>query len=521
MIGFDAPAFQPPAWLPPDAVAPQGVTTLRWATAGYASRATDTPASTLYEPRLLADVTIGQSASSALGLGGVVALTGGSIAVANGDDALGDLDRYGTADGRAIHLLALPVADRGASDFGTPLAAAPLAFAGLVRGIYRGDRGQGRIDFGDATERLVTPLQPTLYAGTGGLEGPANLTGQPKPVLLGRAFNVEPVYLGNVDIGDGTLATYQVHWRGVQQVDAVRMRGVAQTLVSSAPTTGQARAWVAQGLVQLGSAPDGTVRVDAQGDATPVYVSSTAGVLRRLLSSLGPQLGDSAFDAVSWSITDGDLAGEIGWYRGPVAVTAAQAAQEIVGACGAVLAGGRGGALRIFDPLATAAAQFTLDWPQIIACRPVDLPAALRPLPIATAVTWRPNWSPIADAAGAVSATLRQSLATLGSGPARVIGSATVARQAVQRDLFYRGLYWAQADATARATKWQAFLDAGPRLFQVETDAYPGQVETGHIGRIAWPDYGLAGSAPVVVLGWQEQLGARRLALTCATLPEG
>jgi hypothetical protein len=498
-----------------------GGTTLRIATAGYATRPSDTPASTLYEPRLLDDVTLSQSAADAFGIGGVVALAAGEVRLADGDDALAALDRYGTADARAIRLRTVTVADPQASDFGTPFAATQLAFAGLVRGVYRAPGRTARLAFGDSTELLAVPLQGNRYAGTGGAEGGADLAGQPKPVCLGRCFNVAPVFLGIVDLGAGSLPTYQVHWRAVQSIDEVRIRGVVQSLTAGTPGIGQARAYAASGLFQLGSSPDGTVRADVRGDNVGGYVNTAPAIVQRLLMSLGPTLTAGDFDTNAWTFAEAALGGEVGWYRGAEVISAAGAAGQIVAGAGAVLAGARGGQVRLFDPLDTAtAAQFALDVPQIVELRPLELPAVLRPLPSATAVSWRPNWGPISDAAGAVAASTRQALAAAASGPARATGPATAARQAVGRDLAFAGLYWNASEAAARAAKWQAWIDLGPTFLEVTTDQYLGQVAAGDIGRVTYPAYGLAAGVPVVVLAIRERLGGRRLTLTCATLPE-
>jgi hypothetical protein len=333
-------------------------------------------------------------------------------------------------------------------------------------------------------------------------------------------FNASPIALGNVDLGYGSLPTYQSHWRAIAGHDAVRIRGVAQTSVTSAPTVGQFIDLPAYGAFQLGSSPDGTVAADVRGDSVPVYVATTALVLKRLVQSLGPAFADAELHFDAWAFADTDLPGEMGWYRGADEISASDAAAQIVASTGAVLAGGRAGLLRMFDPLASAPEQFTLPSAWIIDCKPLPLPVALRPLPVAVAVGWQPNWTPTTDLAGSVDNTLRGQLQGTSSGPARAISTVVTNRVAQQRDLAFAGLYWAQADALARAAKWRAFIEAGPRIFEVTTDRYLGQIECGDIGRVAYPAFSLDSGIRCVVVGWREALGARRLALTVATLPE-
>lgn len=542
MNHFDAAHTWPAHVLPTGDIAPQDVGTLRWASAGYMSATTDTPANTTWEPRLRGDVELRQDAADAVGIGGLLALGLADVDLDDADGALADLDRFGTADGRSARVTVIPVEDAQASDFGTPLAgrvvglrlnfatglytilsAAPVAaFAGITQRVERTAYGAGILRITDVVERLAQPLQPTKYQGTGGLEGGDELTDKPKPVTFGRCYNLEPVALGNIDlgVGIGALPTFQFHYRQAEGVDEVRIRGVAQTLVGGTPVVGQARAFAAQGLVQLGSTPDGAVTMDARGDAVGGYVSSIAGVMRRLVQSLGPQLGSAEIDDLAFAFAETDLPGEIGLFVGPEESTASEACRRIVASCGAVLAGGRGGVLRLFDPLAEDADQFDIPDAWILDCEPVPMPVDLHPLPRAVAVGWRPNWSPLSDVAGSVAAADRERLRNEQSGPARATSASITARVAQQRDLAFRGLYWAQADALARAAKWRDFLAFGPRMFRITTDRYLHQVECGHIGRIAYPVFDLAGGARCCVVGWQERVGQRRLTLTVVTLPE-
>ncbi|MCZ8146842.1 MAG: hypothetical protein O9325_03185 [Roseomonas sp.] len=73
-------------------------------------------------------------------------------------------------------------------------------------------------------------------------------------------------------------------------------------------------------------------------------------------------------------------------------------------------------------------------------------------------------------------------------------------RVAQQRSLPLPGLYATEAAAAARAALWRDWVERGPRLVAVTTDRYLGQIEISHIGRIAYPAYGLdAGMSGVVV----------------------
>jgi hypothetical protein len=512
-------ASEPPATLPGDLMAPQTVVPWRIATAAYATGPTDDPPHATWYPRILGDIEVSQSGMDALGIGGRLALGVADIDAWNADRAVDAIARYGTADGRAATVRVVDVRDARLGDFGTALGGTQIAFRGIVQRIEHHGDERARITVTDAAERLATPLQPTRYAGTGGLEGDADLAGKPKPILIGQRFNVPAVYLGNVDLGDGALPTYQIHWRAVQSIPAVRIRGVQQVEVTgTAPTVGEYRAWEADGVFQIGSSPDGAVTADALGDADPVYVSTTAGVVRRLVQSLGPAMTDDELQIGTFDLAEADLPGAVGYWRGADETTAAAAIEEIVAGSGAIVCGGRDGALRIVDPLARGLAQFSLGAGQIIDIQPVPMPAALRPSPRTVAIDWRPNAAPLTDMAGSVD-TERAALSAAALGPARAVSATITSRVAQARDMRLRGLYHDEADALARAERWREFFENGPRAFRIVTDRYLGQMEVGALGAVSYPAFGLDDGAGVVALGYVEQLAGRRMAVTVVTAP--
>jgi hypothetical protein len=519
MESFDAPGLYAPALLPPSFQAVQTVTQLRMASAAYLSAAADVPPDTAWTPRIYGDIELTQSAFDAFGIGGRIALGLGDVEVTNADRALDAMVDSGVADGRDVTIRVVNVTTPRASDFGSTLSDAPVAFRGVVRRVDPAPFHRARLSIADIGDRLATPLQAARFLGTGGLEGPASLEGRPKPVALGQVTNVSPVSLGSINLGVGALPTYAVHYRAVQAITAVRIRGVAQVSSGGTPTVGQFRAFASSGVFQLGSAPDGIVTADVQGDAVPTYVSSIGGMLRRLVQALGPQFSDAQIQDEAFAFADGDLPGAMGWYRGADETTAAEAVEAILAGCGAVLCGGRGGTIRLFDPLNAGGRQFALPEAHILQITPLALPAALRPLPAAVAVAWARNWTIMQDFAGSVTDDDKAAYGSTSRGPARVTSSDIAFRVLHQRDLRFNGLYASETDAEARATRWVEFFEATPRFFQVTTDRYLGQIECGDVGVIAYPAHGLEAGVGVVVLGWAEALAGRRLTLTLATVP--
>lgn len=516
---FAPPGLYAPSTLPPAFAAAQAVVVLRLATAGYATSPTDDPPDTAYAPRLLGDIEVGQSGADAIAIGGRIATTVGEASAWDADRQLAHLVAPGTADGRAVTIRVLEVTSAQPTNFGVALGSARVAFTGQVRRVDNTAGQYATIAMGDAAERLAVPLQPNRFAGSGGAEGNATVAGRPKPVAVGEVWNITPVYIGEHDLGDGDLPTYAVHWRGVQDIPAVRIRGVEQTSVAGPPGVGEFTAWAADGLFQLGSSPDGPVTADVEGDDGDTgYVSSTAGVIRRLLTSL-VGYDDAEIDDQAWDIADTDLTGTVGWYRAADEISAAAAVDEILAGPAAVLCGGRDGRLRLWDPFAAGTTQWDLPAAHILALEPLPLPATLRPLPSTVAVAWGRNFTPMTDIAGSVPDALRTRLAAPLSGPTRASSTSigTAVRQA--RDLVLPGLYVSEADAEARADQVLGLLAASPRMFRVTTDRYRGQIEAGDVGRITYPAFGLDGGATGVVLGWREGLAAARLQLDVLTSP--
>ena len=500
--------------LPASAEALQAEQLLRISTYAYASDPIDTPASTYWLPRILGGVTVEQDALGLLGAGGVVAVTAAELVVSDQDGWALDLARYGGADGREVELRVAEVANERASDFGTPLRDTAIAWQGRVRRVDRAQGRRARIGLDDPAGLLQVPLQQLRYAGTGGLAGPAALADRPQPLALGQLFNVPPIDLGLIDLGDGALPTYQSHWRAIVAHDAVRIRGVDQVEVFSAPGVAEWRDWPALGLFQIGSTPDGAVTADLRGDADG-YPDTTAGILWRLLSVHGPQLTESGRDGEAWAFAELALPGPVGFWQPAEEITALAACQRLLAGCGAVLAGGRDGRFRIFDPF-TQVSDIQIDLlPGMILAEPVPvaLPDALAPARREVLVEWGRNHAPLAEIGTAADANLRKRL-TDAEPPVASITSATItARVQAQRSLRLPGLYAEPTAAQARAAVLSAWMEGGGRAWSVTTDRYRGVVNLGDWARATYPMPGLDGGFSGVVMAMREDLDRGRVTL--------
>lgn len=109
------------------------------------------------------------------------------------------------------------------------------------------------------------------YAGTGGAEGGTDLKGTPKPLIFGRARNVEPVLIDEIN------SVFQFSGYGpIQAVNALFERassfGAATAdyptyaaLVAASIATGRWATCLAQGMVRLGAPPAGVITGDVDG----------------------------------------------------------------------------------------------------------------------------------------------------------------------------------------------------------------------------------------------------------------
>lgn len=510
LVAHDPLAAAPLAAAPTPLTA-AGIIVNRYANAGYLSRDTDTPANHLYAARVLGDPVISVSVIDAIGVAGRAVQHVGEIILSNHDRALDNVVRFGRTVGQRIVVRAADVADRRASDYGVPLAAAPAALVGRVTRIS-GWSHLVRVEIGDLLSAIDGQLQSIKYSGAGGMDGPATLAGRPQPIALGECHNVTPVFLGNVDLGAGVLPTYQTHWRAIDAHTAVRERGVTMSRVTGTPTTGQWRDWPERGAFQLGFSPAGTITCDVRGDNVPFLALTTTEVVQRLLTSLSPRLSATDFDTRSLDAASVALPGQIGWYAAADETTVGRALGQICAAAGAYLWTTRAGRIGL-AALAPPAAHpdIEIDFHDQVEAEATLPPAAFVPLPTLIEVEHSRNWTVLTDIAGAVPAGERARLQSAGAVATAVSGPAALLTGRAHT-LRLPGLYVHAADAAARAGALRDIVSRVPLRLRVVTDRYRHQVELGLTARVARADVA-GGWWSGVVVGWREWLAAQRVEL--------
>lgn len=327
-----------------------GTRTLRYATRGYVTSPSDTPANTFYEPRIQQAGNIERSLFGSRRTSGQSQIGYGALVLVNMDGGLDELVNYSFV-GRSITLRL------GTVDLGT----GALTWTTVLRGTME----QAELSWQKVTVRirdrlldLAKPIQQTRYAGNNvlpaGLEGVAgDLKGKPKPLVFGRVWNIAPPCV-NTD-----RRIYQIHTgSAIQSLGEVYDRGVPLTagaaytsqadMETNVPAAGQYRLWndaTAGAFIRLGSAPAGLVTVDVLRGAA--VANRTVGQLfNQILLAAGIPSGDIS----SADITALDaLAGyECGVYAGHERdVTPLELLDELCASAGAWYAVDSQGTFRI------------------------------------------------------------------------------------------------------------------------------------------------------------------------------
>ncbi len=147
-----------------------------------------------------------------------------------------------------------------------------------------------------------TPVQGTLYAGSGGSEGGDDLKGKPKPITFGKVNNITPV---RVDVAN---AIYQVHDGQIEAIDAVYDNGV---LVAASDYTTD----LANGRFTLDSVSTGRITADVQG-AKPAgsYKSSVDQIIRLLVTTYGGLTDPGDLDTASFTALNTANSSVVGLY---------------------------------------------------------------------------------------------------------------------------------------------------------------------------------------------------------------
>lgn len=387
-------------------------------------------------------------------------------------------------------------------------------FTGVITGISKAGRTIV-LTLGDATHfgdtRQLVPENLKFDGATN--NGGESLKDQPLPCCIGDVSNISPVYLGQVDLGAGTLPTFQVHFSAINDVTTVRVRGAAMAKVTSGtPTVGQYRPFNALGKFQTGSTPSGAITCDVQGATGGTYGYSAAipNVIRKMIVDVSGAV-TSAFTP---DITFANLLSIVldgGFYWGPQKSTLIQALNTICGGSLATVHGMRDGRIGAFYLDLLTPPVFDISDNDCLDATELPLPADYLPRPDEIEMGYEFNFTKLTDISELVTGDLRTWL-----GQENKKYTATTNLKGVlakPRKLELKSLLKDISSATKRVDLLRTFFEREPRVVQVITPYYMGQVELGMTATVTLTQLGIQGR-DMVVAEFQEDYVAGRLQLT-------
>lgn len=468
-----------------------GTVALDWSDRDWTSLPSDARPNLHFAGRA-ADVTIDRALPLRPDGARRVAAAIGEISLSNADGRLDATARALAVDGQSLTISLLRSRASAYAD-------RRVIFSG-VGADWRADARALRLRARDLTYSLDGPMLGT-YGGTGGADGSADLKGKPIPEAWGLCRNLAPVALG-----DGGTQIYQIHARQLQAITAVYVRGAPITVgtqrasystLAAASTLAGTYDWAITATgsyLRLGSAVDGTVTADVQGDASAGYAGTLPAMMRGILTR-----GGASLSAAGFANLDAICPGAAGLYLSEQ-LTFAEALTRL--AAGGALWWGDDGTGRITANRVAApngSSGLLIDQTVILdEIEVLDAPA------IAWRVTvgYRPNWTPLAgaDLVSSLTAARRLEL-TQARRSVAVSDAARRGRHAQALDLTLETLFDDEAEATGVAQNMLSLMRPGLSLFRVPCNAFGLGLALGSQARLVWPRYGLADGLDVRVVG--------------------
>lgn len=227
----------------------------------------------------------------------------GSMVIHNGDGALDDKVNLYWAGRRAV-------VKAGTRE--VPYDAFQTVFDGSVADIESTDQ-QITLTIQDNRGKIDQYLDVGTYAGTGGLEGGADIARKPKPLCLGAIFNVEPILVDPVNL------IYQVNDGAVISIDKVRDSGVELTwdadvadITAATPSAGEFATQISGGYIKLGSTPAGRITADVLASNDNTAAELVQQVVQTRLGANSLTTGE--IDGGAFGLLAAGLPGAMGLY---------------------------------------------------------------------------------------------------------------------------------------------------------------------------------------------------------------
>lgn len=473
-------------------IATDTLSTLYLGSAEWATSPTDIPANTPFDGRLTTVLSFSRSVvGDRIGINHTA--SEGTIAFANPDGAYDDyVDDY-AIDGREV----IVRIGRKSDSFANHLV--------IFRGVgvdWFADQDAVTITVKDKSFLLDVPAQPNVYAGTGGAEGGADLTGKRKPLVHGITIAITPVLVSSTNL------IYQLNDGALDNITSVFDRGVLLTkatdranyaaLVAAAVSAGQFDTCLAEGFFKLGAAASGVVfaTVVAPGAATTSNSRTDLAVADFLSSSAGlsdDNIDRSSFDAVAVANDD-----PVGHFVGPSdSWSVADVVASLMAGIGGWAGFNRDGRVAIgilTAPSGDPVAYFSRDEGDIIDLNREKLPSGIWPPPWRWRVAWDRNWTTFDDFAGSVSIAFvsryAQPYTLVTAEDTGILTDHPSAQDPAPVESFFQ---WSASDTYAEdeADRLLALYSAGYRLYRMTLGRRALTLDLGDAIFVTWPRFGL------------------------------
>jgi len=321
-----------------------GELTLYFSGEGFVTEPTDTPANTVFEPRLVEPISFSRSMFSSGKIGGLSVPGFGELVLTNADGGLDAWADYGW-DGRSVELRV--------GEAGADLQYYFTIFQGQSKSIEFDDLFI-RVILRDNQNDFTVDYPDTLYAGTGGNEGSSDLANKPKPHCYGEVYNIEPVLV------DAANNVYQVHDGQIEDIVAVYEGGVA---VGSGNVTKDLN----NGRFTLSGNVTGIITADVKGSKPGgTYLETVADIIQHIVEDHAGFTYPGDFDTASFTALNSANSSTVGVYDQDM-TTVANVLDRLINTIGGFYGFDRDGKFQVGQvALATGSADAEFDKTTII-----------------------------------------------------------------------------------------------------------------------------------------------------------
>tara|TARA_Y100000593_G_scaffold72636_1_gene133414 strand:+ start:6375 stop:7868 length:1494 start_codon:yes stop_codon:yes gene_type:complete len=469
-------------------IAGTATTTIYVSDHGLVSQSSDTPAKTLFESRIIEPIAFDRSMFSKGKIGGRSRTNFGNLILNNADGGLDAMAGY-AFDGRSI-IIKIGSATDSYSDYTT-------IFTGTSDSIEFDDLTV-KVRLRDKQLLFETPVQGTLYAGSGGTEGGDDLKGKPKPLCFGKVFNISPVRV------DATNAIYQVHDGQIEAIDAVYDNGV---VVSASDYTAD----LTNGRFTLDSASTGQITCDIQGAKPSGSYKSTADqIIREIVTTYGGLADSGDLDTASFTALNSANSNVVGLYLDKPAKMqdALDAIANSVGAFYGFARNGKFNVGRVEAPATSADASFT-------AIELIELERMPTVIPnFRTIVNYQKNFT--VQTSDKLNSSATASRRAFVEQEYRTESNTATSVQTAHPEaptLELNTLLTTQANALTEATRLQTLYGADRDFYKVKLKTQPFTLELNDTVQLTFARYNLTSGKKFRVIGIDEDASQNEIEL--------